>query len=64
MQPAPNILRMPYCAADRGHIEMLIRDGFLHSSRRHSAEAVENAERAWRADVAAWKRSQLAEVKP
>jgi archaellum component FlaF (FlaF/FlaG flagellin family) len=64
MPEASNIIRSPYCVADRGFIAILIRDGFLHSSHRHSAEAVENAERAWRADIAAWKRSQVAEAKP
>jgi hypothetical protein len=43
MSDSNNIIRMPYAVMPRQWIDKLIRMGFLKSSRRHDAKAVEDA---------------------
>jgi hypothetical protein len=42
------ILRTPYAVRSRFWIDKLIEIGFLEPNKRHSAQAVEAADRLWR----------------
>jgi hypothetical protein len=42
------VLRTPYAVRPRFWIEKLVEIGYLDPARRHSAEAVEAADRRWR----------------